>query len=387
MAAQLRPPGLDQGAIPFADPAADHADLLPELEAAAARVLRSGKFILGDEVAAFETELAAFSGVAHAVGMSSGTDALLALLMAAGVGPGDEVLTSPFSFFATAEVIARVGARPVFADIDADTLNLNPEAAAARITASTKAVIAVHLFGRAARTGPLEAACASAGIPLFGDAAQAIGAFDESGRPVGAVGRAAALSFFPTKNLGGCGDGGAILTNDEALAFRLRQLRVHGAAAKNHYVVVGGNFRLDELQAALLRVKLRHLPDWTTARRRLAVDYQQGLAETPLTLPPADRGAVWNQYVVRVPDDRRADLITHLRADGIATEIYYPAALSLQACFQTSGHRPGDFPCAERACSEVLALPIRPSLPAAQRGQIVESVRRFYATPTGRRWS
>jgi dTDP-4-amino-4,6-dideoxygalactose transaminase len=378
MAAQLRP-GVDAGEIPFADPAADHAELLPELEAAAARVLRSGRFILGEEVAAFEHELAAFSGVAHAVGVSSGTDALLALLMAAGVGPGDEVITSPFSFFATAEVIARVGARPVFADIEADTLNLNPEVAVARIGPRTKAVIIVHLFGRVARTGALEDACSNTGIALFSDAAQAIGAVDVRGRPVAALGGAAALSFFPTKNLGGFGDGGAVLTNDGALAARLRQLRIHGAAAKNRHVAVGGNFRLDELQAALLRVKLRHLSGWTTARRRVAADYRDALADTPLLLPPADAGAVWNQFVVRVPDDRRASLLAHLRADGIATEIYYPTPLPAQPCFQADGHRPGDFPLAEQACREALSLPIRPSLTAGQRDRVLASVRRFYA--------
>ena len=379
MAAQLRPPRVDEGEIPFADPAADHAELLPELEAAAARVLRSGRFILGDEVAAFESELAAFSGVAHAVGVSSGTDALLALLMAAGVGPGDEVITSPFSFFATAEVIARVGARPVFADIECDTLNLDPEDAVARINSRTKAVIVVHLFGRAARTGPLEDACSEAGVTLFSDAAQAIGAVDVRGRPVGELGRAAALSFFPTKNLGGFGDGGAVLTRDDGLAARIRQLRIHGAAAKNHHVAVGGSFRLDELQAALLRVKLPHLSAWTTARRRIAADYRQALAETPLSLPPADPGAVWNQYVVRVPDDRRASLVAHLRADGIATESYYPTPLPSQPCFQTFGHRPGDFPIAAQACREVLSLPIRPSLAVGERDRVVASVRRFYA--------
>jgi len=381
MAAQLRPPRVASDAIEFADPAADHAALLPELEAAAAQVLRSGRFILDREVAAFEAELAAACGVAHAIGVSSGTDALLVLLMAAGVGPGDEVVTSPFSFFATAEVIARVGARPVFADIEPDSMNLDPHAAAARIGPSTKAVITVHLFGRAARIAPLEAACTTAGIPLFGDAAQAIGAAGDDGRPVGMLGNAAALSFFPTKNLGGFGDGGAILTDDHALAMQLRQLRIHGAAERHRHLVVGGNFRLDELQAALLRIKLRHLPDWTAARRRVASLYQRGLAGTPLHLPPADPGAVWNQYVVRVPGDRRAGLAAHLRADGIATEIYYPAPLSRQPCFDADRHRAGELPIAEQACRQALALPIRPSLSASQLERLTESVNRFYAGP------
>jgi dTDP-4-amino-4,6-dideoxygalactose transaminase len=302
---------------------------------------------------------------------------LLALLMAAGVGAGDEVITSPFSFFAAAEVIARLGARPVFADIEPDTLNLNPEAAAARIGPRTKAVITVHLFGRVARTEPLEAACAAAGIPLFEDAAQAIGAVDQRQRPVGALGQAAALSFFPSKNLGGFGDGGAILTSDDALASRLRHLRVHGAATKNHHVVVGGNFRLDELQAALLRIKLRHLSDWTEARRRVAAGYQHGLASTSLGLPPPDAGAVWNQYVVRVPDGRRAALAEHLRGQGIATEVYYPKPLHLQPCLAWLAHRPGDFPVAEHASQKSLALPIRPSLDRAHQERIVEAVRRF----------
>ena len=364
--------------IPLADPAADHAALLPELEAAASAVLRSGHYILAREVAAFEGELADASRVVHAVGVSSGTDALLALLMATGVGPGDEVVTSPFCFFATAEVIARLGARPVFADIDRDTLNLDPVAAASHIGPRTKAVITVHLFGRSAQTVPLEAACQAAGIPLFEDAAQAIGASAGDGRPVGTLGQAAALSFFPTKNLGGFGDGGAIVTNDDALAARLRQLRIHGADGKNHHVALGGNFRLDELQAALLRIKLPHLATWTSARRRLAASYRAALGLTPLHLPPPDSGGVWNQYVVRVPDLRRAALAAHLRAQGIATEVYYPEALHLQPCVASLGYRSGAFPIAEQACREALALPMRASLNEAHLDRVAEVVRAFF---------
>ncbi|HEY4185086.1 MAG TPA: DegT/DnrJ/EryC1/StrS family aminotransferase [Polyangia bacterium] len=368
----------DPPPIALTDLAGDHAPLEAALLEAAARVLRSGRYILGPEVAAFEGELAAASGVAHAVGLSSGTDALLAMLMAAGVGPGDEVVTSPFSFFATAAAIARVGARPVFADIDPDTLNMDAARAIARIGPRTKAVMVVHIFGRCAPTAALEAACAARGIPLFEDAAQAIGAVALDGRRVGARTAGATLSFFPTKNLGGFGDGGAVLTDDADFAARLRRLRAQGADRKNHHVEVGGNFRLDELQAALLRVKLPHLPAWTAARRRVVARYHEALRGLPIGLPSTDPGAVWNQFVVRVPADRRAALIAHLAADGVATEIYYPEPLHLQPALQGLAHAAGDFPNAERACREVLALPPHPSLDDSSITRVTRSLRAFF---------
>jgi dTDP-4-amino-4,6-dideoxygalactose transaminase len=303
--------------IPLFDVGIQHESLEPELRAAATRVLQSGRFILGPEGAAFEGELASALSVSYVVGVSSGTDGLLALLMAAGIGPGAEVVTTPYSFVSTVEAIVRVGATPVFADIELSSMNLDPDEARRRIGARTRAVLVVHLFGRAAQTEGLRAACAGRGVPLLEDAAQAIGA-SGAGR-----GLAQVLSFFPSKNLGGFGDGGAVLTDDSELAARLRRLRNHGAVEKMRHDVLGGNFRLDELQAALLRVKLPHLARWTEERRRLAASYRQRLEMLPIVLPPADDGCVWNQFVIRVPGDRRDELARHLNGRGIETAIYY----------------------------------------------------------------
>ncbi len=345
---------------------AHHAPLQRDLEAAALRVIASGRYILGPEVEAFEKECAAACGLAHAVGVSSGTDALLVALMALGVGPGDEVVTTPFSFFATAGAIVRLGARPVFADIEADTYNLDPALAIRRIGPRTKAVIAVHLFGRRAR--PFDTT-----LPIVEDAAQAIGT-----PGVGSTGVITALSFFPSKNLGGFGDGGMVLTPDAQLAERLRVLRAHGSKPKYHHLVVGGNFRLDEMQAALLRVKLPHLPRWTAARRKVATAYRRALAGLPLRLPPEDPGCVWNQYVVTVPDGKRDALAKHLTAASITTAVYYPEPLHLQPCFADLGFKAGDFPVAERACGEVLALPIYPELPDEAVDEVAGAVGRFF---------
>jgi len=359
--------------IPLLDLEAQHAPLRDELARAAARVLASNNFILGPEVAAFEQAVAASCRVAHAVGVSSGSDAMLAMLMACGVGPGDEVVTTPYSFFATVEAIVRVGARPIFADVDPATLNLDPGAAAARIGPRTRAVVPVHLFGRlAASDGDLRSACARAGVPLLEDAAQSIGAAG-----VGRQGRAAALSFFPAKNLGGFGDGGMVLTDDGDLADRVRRLRSHGASRKSQHDLVGGNFRLDELQAALLGVKLPHLPEWTRQRRRVASAYRRLLAELPLRLPPEDDGCVWNQFVVAVPAARRPALIEFLAARGVTTAIYYPIPLHLQPALAFLGHRPGDFPNAEAAARETLALPIYPTLSDAAIERVAAAVADF----------
>ncbi|MDB4979597.1 MAG: hypothetical protein JWM82_349 [Myxococcales bacterium] len=361
-------------AVPFADLGALHAPLAAALDAAARRVLASGRFILGEEVAAFERELAAALGVARAVGVSSGTDALLTLLLAHDVAPGDEVVTTTLSFFATAGAIMRVGARPIFADVEPDTLNVDEARAIAVLSARTKAVVVVHLFGRVARTGALAAACASRGIPLLEDAAQAIGATS-----VGAArGRAAALSFFPSKNLGGFGDGGAVVTDDDAIADRVALLRAHGAAARMRHVAIGGNFRLDELQAALLRVKLPHLPRWTERRRAHARLYRAALAGLPLRLPPDDAGCVWNQFVVRVGDGRRDALSRALAARRIATAIYYPTPLHLQPALAGLGHRAGAFPEAEAAAGDVLALPVAAELDDGAIERVCVAVRAYF---------
>jgi dTDP-4-amino-4,6-dideoxygalactose transaminase len=374
--------------IPTLDLEAHHEPILQELGAAALRVIASGRYVLGPEVEAFERELAAAmtadqagSGSAvEVVAVSSGTDALLATLMALGVGPGDDVVTTPFSFIASAAVIARVGARPVFADIDAASLNLDPARAMARLSPRTRAVIAVDLFGRVAATGELAGACRERGIALVEDAAQAIGARAGSDGPrVAELARAAALSFFPAKNLGGLGDGGAVLTSDVDLGRRLRRLRVQGGARRHHHEALGGNFRLDELQAALLRVKLPHLPRWTESRRRVARAYRELLGDRPggVELPPDDDGCVWNQFVIRVPGGRRDGLGAHLADRGIGSAVYYPVPLHLQPCFAHLEHRPGDFPVAERAASEVLALPIHPELSSENTERVCAAVREF----------
>ncbi len=349
--------------VRMADLAAQHAPLLPELRAAFERVVRSGRFILGEEVALLETELAARIGVRHAIGVSSGTDALLAALMALGVGPGDEVVTTPLSFFATAGAIARLGATPVFADVEDESMNLDPAATRAAITPRTKAILPVHLFGRPVSLELFDVA-ASAGIPVVEDAAQALGSTTSRG-PVGSLGALACFSFFPTKNLGALGDGGLITTNDHQLAERVRLLRVQGARPKYHHIVLGGNFRLDELQAAFLRVKLPHLERWTAERREAARVYEEVVRSAggryvgfEVRTPGLIDGHVYHQYVVRSPE--RDALRATLAERGIETEIYYPAPLHRMPCFAALGLGEGSFPVAERGCREGLALPVVP---------------------------
>jgi dTDP-4-amino-4,6-dideoxygalactose transaminase len=354
--------------------------LLGELNAAAQRVITSGRFILGPENEAFEKEAAAACGMDEAIAVSSGTDALLVLLMALGIGPGDEVVTTPFTFFATAGAVARVGARPVFADIERDTLNLDPARAASAVGPRTRAVMTVHLFGRLARTEGLAETCRRTGIPLLEDAAQSIDARVGSDGPrVGKLGQAATLSFFPAKNLGCLGDGGMVITDDSALARTVRKLRVHGGERRYHHDVVGGNFRLDEIQTAFLRVLLPHLPAWTERRRTVAARYQRELADLGdrIELPPADPGCVWNQFVIRVPGGRRDGLASHLKDRGIGTAVYYPVPLHLQPCFANLGYKLGDFPVSERACEEVLALPIYPEIPEAHLQVVCTEIRAY----------
>jgi dTDP-4-amino-4,6-dideoxygalactose transaminase len=363
--------------IPMVDLAAQHAALGPELRRAFERVLASNRFILGGaggEVAAFEAEVAQALGVPFAVGLSSGSDALLVALAACGVGPGDEVVTTPFTFFATTEAIVRLGARPVFADVDPTTMNLDAAAAAARVGPRTKAVMVVHLFGRVAETKGLAEACAARDIPLLEDAAQAFGAVAPDGRPAGAIGAAAALSFFPSKNLGGFGDGGMLLTVDGELAARARRARTHGATRRFVHETIGGNFRMDELQAALLRVKLPHAATWARRRHDVAQRYREAWAALPVGLPPPDPGSAWNQFVIRVPDGRRDALAAHLAKQGIETAVFYPVPMHLQPALACLGGRPGDLPNAERAAAEVLAVPIHPDLAIADQARICEAV-------------
>jgi dTDP-4-amino-4,6-dideoxygalactose transaminase len=371
--------------IPNQDMQAHLAPLRDELNAAAQRVIASGRFILGGEGEAFEKEAAEACALREAVAVSSGTDALLVLLMALQIGPGDEVVTTPFSFFATAGAIARVGARPVFVDIEPDTFNMDPARAAAAIGPRTRAVMTVHLFGRLARTEGLREACDRAGIPLLEDAAQSIGArVGAAGPRVGKLGQAAALSFFPAKNLGCLGDGGMVITDDAALAQRIRVLRVHGGERRYYHDLVGGNFRLDEMQTAFLRVMLPHLRRWTALRRQAAGRYRAQLSEVAarhetLSLPPDDPGCVWNQFVVRVGGGRRDALADHLKSKGIVSAVYYPVPLHLQNCFASLGGKPSDLPVAERACQEVLALPIYPEIPEAHLDTVAQEIRAFFA--------
>jgi dTDP-4-amino-4,6-dideoxygalactose transaminase len=351
--------------VPLFDMTAELAPMRAEIDVAIARVLDAGVFIGGPEVLAFERELGALCGCAHAVGTSSGTDALHLLAMALGIGLADEIVTTPLSFFATAGSFLRLGARVVFADIDEDSLCLDPERALAACSDRTRAIVVVNLFGR---PSPLPATS----LPLIEDSAQAIGA-----APV--RGHAATLSFFPTKNLGALGDAGAVLTEDPSLADRLRLLRSHGAQPKYHHLAVGGNFRLDALQAAALRVKLPHVPHANRSRRDHAARYRALLAAArvpaELRVPADDPAHVYHQFVIRVP--RRDALRAHLAAAGVGTEVYYPEPLHLQPCVE--GYRRGSLPNAERACEELLALPIYPSLSATAQEHVIGEIARFYA--------
>jgi dTDP-4-amino-4,6-dideoxygalactose transaminase len=366
--------------VPLLDLKAQYRPIRDEVRAAIDRVCDAQQFILGPEVEALEAEVAAFCGARFAIGVSSGTDALLAALMAAGVGPGDEVVTTAYSFFATAGTIARLGARAVFVDIEPDTFNMGAAGVTARITSRTRAIMPVHLFGRCCDMEPVLAAAAARGIAVIEDAAQAIGAFDAAHRSAGTMGLVGCLSFFPSKNLGGFGDGGMLLAGDETVAERLRVLRVHGSKPKYFHHVVGGNFRLDALQAAVLRVKLKHLAGWTKARRENADRYRRGFRdaglETRVVLPTDTAGHIYNQFVIRCADRDR--LQRFLRDRGVGTEIYYPVPLHLQECFKDLGYGPGDFPVAEAAAKDSLALPIYPELTEDQQRYVVDAIAAFY---------
>lgn len=366
--------------VPLLDLQAQYATIRSEIRAAIDRVCESQHFILGPEVAALEQEVAKFCGARFAIGVSSGTDALLAALMAIGAGPGDEIITTAYSFFATAGVVARLGATPVFVDINPKTFNLDSGAVRAKITPRTKAIMPVHLFGRCADMDSTLEAAKEYGIHVIEDAAQAIGAQDTKGRQAGTIGHMGCFSFFPSKNLGAFGDGGMLVTNDESLAETLRVLRVHGSKPKYHHRIVGGNFRLDALQAAILRVKLNYLPVWTEARRDNAKRYRRFFEELGLleftSVPEDVPGHIYNQFVARFPDRDRIQKF--LRERLVETEIYYPVPLHLQECFQGLGYRRGDFPQAEAASQESLALPVYPELTKEQQTYVVGQIREFY---------
>jgi dTDP-4-amino-4,6-dideoxygalactose transaminase len=379
---------------------AQNSVLEAELNEAFLRVLRSGHFILGPEVDRFEKALAAYTGARHALGVSSGTDALLLALMALGIGPGDEVLCPSFTFFATAGCVSRVGATPVFVDSSPVDFNLDVEDAKRRITPRTKLIIPVHLFGRATDLDAVLQLAKEHNLRVIEDAAQALGA-PYRGQQVGTFGDCGAISFFPTKNLGALGDAGAFITQDTALFERARILRMHGMEPKYHHAFIGGNFRLDALQAAMLSVKLPHFDAYTAARRGHARLYTELLAQLPgvrvadpressisvrekedaaLILPAAsvENESIWNQYTLRVIGPGRRDALrAHLSARGIGSEIYYPVPLHEQACFASLGYQPDDLPWAHRLAGEVLSLPVYPELPEAQLREVCAAIGEF----------
>lgn len=371
--------------VPLLDLKAQFRTIETEVRAAIDRVVESQRFIMGPEVEALESEIAAYCGAPHAIGVSSGTDALLVALMALGVGAGDEVVTSTYSFFASGGVIARLGARPVFVDIDPVTFNIDPEGVRRVLNRRTRAVIPVHLFGQCADMAPILDLAASNGIAVVEDAAQALGA-GYQGRAAGTMGDLGCFSFFPSKNLGAYGDGGMVVTGDGALAARVKALRVHGAQPKYHHAMVGGNFRLDAIQAAILRAKLLRLDGWSERRRENAGFYDRALARTGLVeagrirLPTIRYTPhVVNQYVIACED--RDGLRAHLASKGIGTEVYYPVPLHLQECFADLGYAAGSLPVSERAAAETVALPVYPELSESQLTYVADAVRDFYGPP------
>lgn len=367
--------------VPLLDLKAQYAGIKDEIEPVLREVVESQYFILGPKVDECEKAIAAYCSCARAVGVTSGTDALLIALMAEGIGAGDEVITTPYTFFATAGSIARTGARPVFVDIDPLTYNIDPAQIEAKITAKTRAIMPVHLYGQMADMDAIMAIASRRGLIVIEDAAQAIGS-EYKGRRAGSIGHYGCFSFFPSKNLGCFGDGGIVTTNDAARADKLGILRAHGSKPKYYHKIIGGNFRLDALQAAIVTVKLRHLDAWTAGRQANAKRYDKLFAAAGLVdkiaLPKVVASRhIFNQYVIRVP--RRDELQNFLKDKGIGTEVYYPVPLHLQECFTYLGHRGGDYPESEKAARETMALPIFPELTDAQAGHVVESIRAFFA--------
>jgi dTDP-4-amino-4,6-dideoxygalactose transaminase len=375
--------------VPLLDLRSQYESLRDEIDPALSEVVRSQLFVLGPTVERFESSVARHVGAAHAIGCASGTDALILSLAALEIGAGDEVLTSPFSFFSSASCAYRVGGRPRFADIDPETFNLDPDGVAAAVGPRTRALLPVHLFGQCAAMDPLEEIARRHDIPIVEDAAQALGASYRSPatgsvRRAGAIGRLGCYSFFPSKNLGGFGDGGMVVTSDDALAERVRLLRVHGGRQMYEHRYVGWNSRLDALQAAVLEVKLRHLDDWSAARAANADRYDRWLDESGLVasecVRPPRRDAtsthIFNQYTLRVRD--RDGLRRHLGERGIGHAVYYPVPLHLQECFRELGYAEGSLPHAERASREVVSLPVFPELGETRQRRVVDAIAEFY---------
>lgn len=376
MSASLQPNSLPES-VPQLDLAAQYAAIGGEIRTAVERVLASQQFVLGREGAALEQEIAALCGVAHGVGVASGTDALILALRACGVKAGDEVLLPPFTFVATGSAVSALGAKPVFADIRPETYNLDAAELERRVTARTRAIVAVHLYGLAADMDPILAFAKARKLPVIEDNAQAIGA-SYKGRRTGSFGDAACLSFYPTKNLGAYGDAGMVVTNSAELAARIRTLRNHGQTGKYLSSEPGWNSRMDEIQAAVLRVKLRHLSDWQEARRSNAAEYTHLLQQMPGVMPPLEPEGfehVYHQYTIRT--EQRDALQQHMAARKIGSTVYYPHPLHLQPLYATLGHKAGDFPHAERAAQEVLSLPMYPELRKDQIASVLETIGEF----------
>jgi dTDP-4-amino-4,6-dideoxygalactose transaminase len=368
--------------VPLLDLQAQYEPLRDELRAATLRVLDSQQYVLGPDVKALEEEIESYTGAKHAIACASGSDALLLALMALDIKTGDEVITTPFSFFATVAAIVRVGARPRFVDIDPATYNIDAAKIEAAITPNTRAILPVHLYGQCAEMNAIMEISERHSLPVIEDAAQAIGA-EDCERQAGTMGAIGCFSFYPSKNLGGAGDGGLMTANDDELARRLRVLRVHGSEVKYYHTLLGVNSRLDSLQAAILRVKLPHLDSWSAARRANAARYDQLFADAGLLeeigLPRVRENVrhIFNQYVIRAGGSRRDALVEHLKRNDIGTDIYYPVPLHLQECFSYLGYQAGDFPEAERAARETIALPIYPELTIEQQSYVVQTIADF----------
>jgi len=369
--------------VPLLDLVAQYRDIKDDVLSAMMKVIERQSFIMGPEVGQLETEIARLSRAKHGIACASGTDALLLPLKALDLQPGDEVITTPFTFFATAGTIHNAGGTPVFADIDPETMNISPAAIEAAITPRTRAIIVVHLFGQMAAMDLIGPIAARHGLPVIEDGAQSIGArrkIDGVWRASGELGSVGTLSFFPTKNLGAWGDAGLMITQDDALADRLRRLRLHGGSRQYYHEEVGTNSRLDTLQAAVLLAKLPHLPRWNEARKRHADRYTAAFRGHPDICPPAVDPAnehIFHQYTIRVP--RRDELQAHLKAKGVGHSIYYPLALHLQPCFASLGYRRGDLPVAEQSTESVLSLPVYPEMTEAQQETVIGAVQSFYA--------
>ena len=375
--------------IPLLDLSLQHNPIEGELSQAITRVIKKSAFILGAEVQNFEKKIADYCGTQFAIGVSSGTDALLISLMGLDIQPGDEVITTPFSFFATAGCVSRLGARPVLVDIDPVTYNIDPEKIEAAVSSKTKAILPVHLYGQCADSDRIVEIARRHNLKVVEDAAQSLGAQYKDGRKTGNLGDVGCFSFFPTKNLGGFGDGGMVVTNNAELEDKIRILRVHGSRPKYYHKLIGGNFRLDSLQAAVLDVKLDHLESWNAARRTNAGRYNQlfqdnclietGRVQVPQAVYAESKVLnhhIYNQYVIRVQN--RDALRAHLKEQGVGTEVYYPVPFHLQACFDYLGYKEGDFPESETACHETLALPVYPGMTQEQQEYVVQKIKDFF---------